>query len=93
MVCLLEVWSETSVELFEASHCGKEIVEMRQDFEKLGEGQRVRLFPLARNPLHKKPVGAVYYAGYLYCDGSPVEDGPDYYLGDVLRYCEGFELE
>ncbi|MHB1086120.1 MAG: hypothetical protein ACYCZ0_00025 [Minisyncoccota bacterium] len=63
---------------------------MNTDFETLSDGERVMLYPLADNPLHKHPVMATFQNGYFYCDGTPPEDGPDYYYGDVLRYCEGF---
>lgn len=65
---------------------------MRTDFDKIEEDTRVTLFPNADNPLHKKPVQAFYSAGYFYCDGTSPADGPDYYLGDVHRYNDGFEL-
>jgi hypothetical protein len=52
------------------------------------DGDRVELRPNADNPLHKKPVMATYQGGYFYCDGSDPTLGPDYYLGDVLAYCE-----
>ncbi len=64
---------------------------MRQDFRNLNDGDRITLFPLPDNPLHDKPVRASFYGGYFYCDDSIPEDGPDYYLGDVLRYNEGYE--
>lgn len=64
---------------------------MRTDFDNLTDGERVRLVPRPSNPLHKRPVIATYAGGYFYCDGSPVADGPDYYLGDVLTHNEGFE--
>lgn len=59
---------------------------LRTDFDALEEGQRVILYPRNDNPLHKRPVLATYAAGYFYC-----EEGPDYYLGDVLTFNEGFE--
>lgn len=64
---------------------------MRTDFENLTDNQQITLHPLPDNPLHKKPVKATYAGGYFYCAGSPPEDGPDYYLGDVLAFCEGYE--
>lgn len=48
------------------------------------------LHPNWNNPIHKKPVKATYYSGYFYCAGTKPEDGPDYYLGDVLKYNSGF---
>lgn len=64
---------------------------MRTDFETLQDGDKVRLFPNVNNPLHKKPVVATYASGYFYCEGSPAHEGPDYYMGDVLAYNDGFE--
>ena len=63
---------------------------MRTDFENLTDGDAITLHPNASNPLHKKPVKATYADGYFYCEGSPPEEGPDYYFGDVLQYNDGF---
>lgn len=63
---------------------------MRTDFENLRDGDAVTLFPNSSNPLHKKPVTAVFSSGYFFCEGSNPADGPDYYLGDVLAYNDGF---
>lgn len=63
---------------------------IRTDFDLLDDGQEITLYPLPDNPLHKRPVRATFQSGYFYCKGTPPEDGPDYYLGDVLRYNEGF---
>lgn len=65
---------------------------MRTDFDALEDDARIRIFPRPENPLHKKPITATYSAGYFYCDGTPPAEGPDYYLGDVLRWNEGFEV-
>jgi hypothetical protein len=65
---------------------------MRTDFDKIEDGSLVLLHPNANNPLHKKPVKAVYARGYFYCQGTLPTEGPDYYLGDVLRYNDGFEV-
>lgn len=62
----------------------------RTDFEALDDGAEIILHPLPGNPLHKKPVKAIMSGGYFYCEGTNPTDGPDYYFGDVLRYCEGF---
>ncbi len=35
---------------------------------------------------------ATYSSGYFYCKGTPPEEGPDYYMGDVLAYNDGFLL-
>ena len=66
---------------------------MRQDFDALNDGDRVILYPLPTNPLHKKPVRASYQSGFFYCDETDPMDGPDYYLRDVLAYNEGFLME
>jgi hypothetical protein len=64
---------------------------MRTDFENLADGQTITLFPNEVNPLHSAPIKATYSGGYFYCEGSNPMDGPDYYLGDVLDYNEGFD--
>lgn len=69
----------------------QETPEMRQDFDMLSDGDRIVLHPNNSNPLHKQSVAATYAGGYFYCDGTPPEEGPDYYLGDVLTYNKGFE--
>lgn len=63
---------------------------MRTDFNTLQDGDEIILHPTPRNPLHKKPVKAIYSSGYFYCDGTRPEDGPDYCFGDVLTFNEGF---
>jgi hypothetical protein len=65
---------------------------MNTNFDALADGTTITLHPRADNPLHKKPVKAVYSGGYFYSEGTPPEEGPDYYMGDVLTYCEGYEL-
>lgn len=64
--------------------------EPRTDFEALNDGDEIILHPMRDNPLHKRPVKALFAGGYFYCDGTHAEDGPDYYLGDVLRFNEGY---
>jgi hypothetical protein len=64
---------------------------MMTDIDKLENGQRVKLFPLPGNPLHRVPVFATFSDGYFCCEGSNPYDGPDYYWGDILTYCLGFE--
>lgn len=59
-----------------------------EDLRDLEDGARVRLIPNAMNPLHKKPIFAVYSGGYFYCDGSDPLNGPDYYFRDVFSYNE-----
>ena len=63
---------------------------MRTDFDNLQDGDLVTLHPNAANPLHRKPIEAMYQSGYFYCQGTPPTEGPDYYLGDVLKYNDGF---
>lgn len=63
---------------------------MRTDFESLKDGDKVLLYPNDYNPLHKKPIVALYSDGYFYCDGTSPQEGPDYYLGDVSTYNDGF---
>lgn len=63
---------------------------IREDFENIREGQKVTLYPNDINPLHKRPVKALFSGGYFFCENSNVAEGPDYYLGDVLMYNDGF---
>lgn len=63
---------------------------MRTDFENLSEGDVITLYPNSANPLHKGPVKATYTNGYFFCEGGNPAEGPDYYLGDVMAYNEGF---
>lgn len=65
---------------------------LRTDFQNIEDGSEVVLYPNKGNPLHKKPVTAHYTGGYFYCAGTRPEDGPDYYLGDVLKFNEGFAI-
>lgn len=64
--------------------------ELRTDFETLSDGDRITIYPHSENPLHKWPVKATFQGGYFYCDGTPPEEGPDYYFGDVLTWNDGF---
>lgn len=66
---------------------------MRTDFMNLENGAEITLYPLEGNPLHKKPVKAIYMPPYFYCTESEPEEGPDYYLGDILTYIKGFTVE
>ncbi len=66
-------------------------MEIRTDFDNLEHGQKITLVPNDDNPLHKEPIIAWYFStGYFLCDGSNPDDGPDYYIGDVLKYNHGF---
>lgn len=67
--------------------------QLRTDFDHLRNDEEIILHPRPNNPLHKKPVKAVHVGGYFYCDGSPPQEGPDYYLGDVLKFNKGFNTE
>lgn len=62
----------------------------RTDFDAIEDGSEITLHPRSDNPLHKRAVKATYAGGYFYCVGSRLTDGPDYYLGDVFRYCDGY---
>ena len=66
-------------------------MELKTDFDKLKNGSFITLYPNGDNPLHSKPIMATYSDGYFYCKGSNPAEGPDYYLGDVLLYNEGYE--
>ena len=66
---------------------------MRTDFMEIENGERVTLHPSASNPLHKEPVKATFQSGYFYCDGTDPMEGPDYYLGDVMAYNDGYTVE
>lgn len=63
---------------------------MRTDFDQIPNDSRVTLYPKKDNPLHSTAIGAFFSNGYFYCDGNDGSDGPDYYLGDVLKYNEGY---
>lgn len=64
--------------------------ELKTDFDKLEEGRCITLHPNDSNPLHNKPTRATYSKGYFYCHESDPMNGPDYYLGDVLAYNNGY---
>lgn len=65
---------------------------MRKDFDSLEDGQKIMLCPNQDNPLHQQPVKTTYSDGYFYCEGSDPVDGPDYYMGDVLKFNIGFTV-
>lgn len=56
----------------------------------LRDGALVTLYPKPGNPLHRRPIAALYREGYFYCDGSPIEEGPDYNFRDVLEHNFGW---
>ena len=64
---------------------------MRTDFQNIKDGTKVTIYPNEENPIHSQPVEATFLGGYFYCRGSNPYEGPDYYLGDVFRYNNGFE--
>src|SRR3546814_6954064 len=64
--------------------------QMRTDFETLQDGEKITLHPLPDNPIHKEPVRVIVANGYFYAMDANGEDGPDYYMGDVLRFNQGF---
>jgi len=64
---------------------------MRTDFDNIEDGQSVTLFPRSDNPLHKKPQRVMFQSGYFYSETPGDEPGPDYYLGDVFTFNEGWE--
>lgn len=66
---------------------------MRTDFDAIADGARLTLHPNTNNALHKRPVKATYASGYFYCDGTNPAEGPDYCLGDVLRFNDGYTPE
>lgn len=62
------------------------------ELEDLADGDRVRLHPNSENRLHSKPVTATFADGYFFCDGTDPMEGPDYYVGDVMRYIDRIEV-
>ena len=66
---------------------------MKTDFENLTDGAAIILHPNEDNPLHKRPIQAVYSGGYFFCKGTDPTEGPDYYMGDVLAYNDGYEID
>lgn len=63
---------------------------LRNDFHELTDHTEILLFPEPDNPIHDKPIKALFSGGYFWCEESPAEEGPDYFYGDVARYCAGF---
>ena len=61
------------------------------DFEQIESGDRVILYPAKNNPLHNKPVKALFLDGYYYCDGSDPDFCPDYHFRDVWVFCNGYD--
>ena len=62
------------------------------DFDDLEDGQEIILQPKSNNPLTSKAHKFVFSGGYFYSDPPMSSDiGPDYYLGDVSKYNEGWK--
>ena len=36
---------------------------------------------------------AIRQGAYFFCEGTDPEHGPDYHLGDVAAFCEGWEMD
>lgn len=66
-------------------------IQIRTDFENIPDYSVVMLFPNSENPLNTEPHKAHYNAGYFFIDGSS-DPSPDYYMGDVLKYNDGFVI-
>jgi hypothetical protein len=66
---------------------------MDTDLNSIPNESHVTLHPNSSNPLHKKPVRAFFVDGYFYCDGTPPDQGPDYYFRDVLQFNDGWTIE
>lgn len=64
---------------------------LRHDFENIPEDADVILHPAEANPVHREPVKAMRIGIYFFCEGTDPERGPDYYLGDVAAFCEGWQ--
>ncbi len=63
---------------------------LRHDFQNIPEDVDVILHPADANLIHREPVKAMRIADYFYCEGSDPERGPNYHLGDVAAFCEGW---
>ena len=66
-------------------------IEIRTDFENIHNYSTVMLFPNQENPLNTEPHKAHYNSGYFFIEGSSYS-GADYYMGDVLKYNDGFVI-
>ena len=65
---------------------------IRTDFDAIPDGATIILHPREANPLHRAPVEATHSIGFFYCKGSDPTDGPDYWVGDVRMFCDGWSL-
>lgn len=66
--------------------------EIRTDFENIEPNTALFLHPNESNPIHQKRIACFYDGMYFFGAGTQPEEGPDYYLGDVLQYNHGFTL-
>lgn len=66
--------------------------EIRTDFENLEPNTALFLHPNESNPIHHERTACFYDGMYFHGVGTDPMEGPDYYLGDVLRYNHGFTL-
>ena len=66
---------------------------MRHDFENIPEDADVILHPADANLIHREPVKATRQGAYFFCESTDSECGPDYCLGDVAAFCEGWEMD
>ena len=57
-----------------------------ETIEKLKSGDEVLLTPGPNDPIHKKPVKAIYSGGYFYCHDTNPAEGPDYWWRDAEKY-------
>lgn len=62
-----------------------------KDFDPSITPQEVMLYPKKDNPIQKHPQKADYSCGCFHLKTSKLEDGPDYYLGDILTFIEKIE--
>jgi hypothetical protein len=67
---------------------------MRNDFDRIDDGQVVKVFPdPATNLLAKEPYEVIRYDnGFYPVKGESAKRiGPDYSLSNIARYCLGYE--
>lgn len=68
---------------------------MRNDFDRIDDGQVVKVFPdPATNLLAKEPYLVIRYDnGFFSMDSKQLRNdpGPDYSLSNIARYCLGYE--
>lgn len=68
---------------------------MRNDFDRIDDGQIVLVYPdPATNLLAKEPYRVIRYDnGFFTMDSKQLEKepGPDYSLSNIARYCLGYD--